>query len=75
MTTTITDEQAEMIAAEVYARTPVDSKEAAFQLDWELVRAGIAFADQQWLSATGWGGPDGPQQPNAEAKGPRSGPA
>lgn len=62
-TTTITDEQAETIAAEVYARTPVDSTETAFQLDWELVRAGIAFADQQWLSAIGWGGTEGPKQP------------
>jgi hypothetical protein len=56
MTTPITDEQAEAIAAEVYARQPVDSTEAAFQLDWELVRAGISFADQQWLSVTGWDG-------------------
>lgn len=41
---TITDEQAEQIASEVYARTVVDSTEAAFQHDWELVRSGLAHA-------------------------------
>jgi hypothetical protein len=45
MKTAITNEQAETIAAEVYARTPVDSTEAAFQLDWELVRAGAEHAN------------------------------
>jgi len=40
----ISDEQAEAIASEVYARNPVDSVDAAFKLDWELVRAGVSHA-------------------------------
>lgn len=40
----ISDEQAEAIASEVYARNPVDGVDAAFKLDWELVRAGISHA-------------------------------
>ena len=40
----ISDEQAEAIASEVYARNPVDGVDAAFRLDWELVRAGVSHA-------------------------------
>lgn len=40
----ISDEQAESIASEVYARNPVDGVDAAFKLDWELVRAGVSHA-------------------------------
>jgi len=45
MMTTITSEQAEKIAAEVYVRMTVDSTDAAFRLDWELARAGISHAN------------------------------
>jgi hypothetical protein len=40
----ISDKQAEAIASEVYARNPVDGVDAAFKLDWELVRAGVSHA-------------------------------
>ena len=58
----LNNEQAEQIAAEVYARHTVASTDDAFSLDWEMVRAGAAHADQQWLQAIGWGSPLGQKE-------------